>query len=50
MKVDEKLYKYLDKAGEQKKLWHMKVTTILIVVGALETITTTGKKSQWPGD
>ena len=31
--------KYLDLARELKKLWNMKVTIILIVIGAFATIT-----------
>ena len=31
--------KYLDLARELKKLWNMKVTFILIVIGVLSTVT-----------
>ena len=31
--------KYLDIAREWKKLWNMKVTVILMVIGALSTVT-----------
>ena len=39
LKECEKKYKYLDLAGEMKKLWNMKVTIIPIVIGAFETVT-----------
>ena len=35
----EKMGKYLDFARESKKLWNMKVTIILIVIGAFGTVT-----------
>ena len=35
----EKKDKYLDLAGELKKLWNMKVTFIPIILGALGTVT-----------
>ena len=38
-KESEKKDKYLDLAGELKKLWNMKVTIAPIVIGALGTIT-----------
>ena len=41
---NEKKYKYLDFARELKKLWNMKVTIILIVIGALGTVTKKIKK------
>ena len=34
-----KKYKYLDLAGELKKLWNIKVTIVPIVIGAFGTIT-----------
>ena len=37
MKENEKRYKYLDLAGEMKKVWNMKVTMIQVVIGALGT-------------
>ena len=39
MKESEKKDKSLDLARELKKLWNMKVTIVLIVIGALGTIT-----------
>ena len=39
LKEWEKRDKYLDLAGEFKKLWNMKVTIIPIVIGAFGTIT-----------
>ena len=39
LKGSEKTNKYLDLARELKKLWHMKVTIVPIVIGALGTIT-----------
>ena len=33
-----KMDKYLDLARKQKKLWHMKVLLILIVLGALKMV------------
>ena len=39
LKECEKKDKYLDLAREWKKLWNMKVTIVLIVIGALGTIT-----------
>ena len=39
LKESEKKDKYLDLARELKKLWNMKVTIILIVIGALDTFT-----------
>ena len=39
LKECEKKDKYLDLARELKKLWNMKVTIILIVIGAFGTIT-----------
>ena len=33
------IIKYLDLARELKKLWNMKVTIVLIVIGAFSTIT-----------
>ena len=38
-KESEKKDEYLDFARELKKLWNMKVTIVLIVIGALGTIT-----------
>ncbi len=38
LKKSEKNYKYLDLAGELKKLWNMKITIEPIVIGALGTI------------
>ena len=35
----EKMDKYLDLARELKKLWNMKVTMVLIVIGAFGTVT-----------
>ena len=35
IKESEKIEKYLDLAWEWKKLWNMKVSVILIVIGAL---------------
>ena len=39
VKECEKKDKYLDLAGELKKLWNMLVTIILIVIGAFGTVT-----------
>ena len=39
LKESEKKDKYLDLAWELKKLWNMKVTFMLIVIGALGTVT-----------
>ena len=39
LKESEKKDKYLDLAGELKKLWNMKVTIIPIVIGAFGTVT-----------
>ena len=39
LKESEKKDKYLDIARESKKLWNMKVTMILIVIGAFDTVT-----------
>ena len=39
LKENEKKDKYLNFAGELKKLWNMKVTFIPIVIGSLGTIT-----------
>ena len=39
LKKSEKKDKYLDLARERKKLWNMKVTVILVMDGALGTIT-----------
>ena len=39
LKESEKKDKYLDLARELKKLWNMKVTIVLTVIGALGTIT-----------
>ena len=39
LKECEKKDKYLDLARELKKLWHMKVTIVPIVIGAFGTIT-----------
>ena len=39
LKESEKKDKYLDLARELKKLWNMKVTTVPVVIGALDTIT-----------
>ena len=39
LKECEKRDKYLDLAGELKKLWNMKVTIIPIVIGAFGTVT-----------
>ena len=39
LKESEKKDKYLDLAGELKKLWNMKVTIVTIVIGALGPIT-----------
>ena len=39
LKESEKKDKYLDLTRELKKLWNMKVTIVLIVIGALDTIT-----------
>ena len=39
LKESEKNYKYFELARESKNLWNMKVTIILIVIGAFGTIT-----------
>ena len=39
LKEREKKDKYLDLARELKKLWNMKMTIVLIVIGAFGTIT-----------
>ena len=39
LKECEKKDKYLDPAGELKKLWNMRVTIVVIVIGAFGTIT-----------
>ena len=39
LKEIEKKDKYLDLARELKKVWNMKVTIVLIVIGAIGTIT-----------
>ena len=39
LKECEKKDKYLDLARELKKLWNMKVTIIIIVIGAFGTVT-----------
>ena len=39
LKESDMSHKYLDLSQEPKKLWNMKVTVILIVVGALGTVT-----------
>ena len=39
MKECEKRDKYVDLAGELKKLWNMKVTVIPIVIGRFGTVT-----------
>ena len=39
LKECEKKDKYLDLARELKKLWNMKVTIVLIVIGAFGTVT-----------
>ena len=39
LKESKKRNKYLDLAMELKKLWNMKVTFILIVIGALGIVT-----------
>ena len=39
LKESKKKDKYLDLARELKKLWNMKVTVILIVIGAPDTVT-----------
>ena len=39
LKECEKRDKYLDLARELKKLWNMKVTVILIAIGAFGTVT-----------
>ena len=39
LKESEKRDKYLDIARELKTLWNMKMTVILIVIGALSTVT-----------
>ena len=45
LKESEKKYKYLELARELKKLWNMKETIILIVIGAFGTVT----KRLWKG-
>ena len=37
LKESKKRHKYLDLARELRKLWNMKVTVILIVIGTLST-------------
>ena len=39
LKESEKKDKYLDLVKEFKKVWNMKVTIILIVIGAFDTLT-----------
>ena len=39
LKENEKRDKYLDLARELKKVWHMKVMVLPIVIGALATVT-----------
>ena len=39
LKESDKKDKYLDLAGELKKLWNIKVTVLSIVIGALGTVT-----------
>ena len=39
VKLNEKNNKYLDLPREEKKMWNMKVTFILIVIRALATVT-----------
>ena len=39
LKEIEKRYKYLDLTRELEKLWNMKATVILIVIGVLGTVT-----------
>ena len=39
LKESEKWDKYIDLAGELKKLWNMQVTVIPIVIGMLGTVT-----------
>ena len=39
LKESEKKDKYLDPTKKLKKLWNMKVTFILIIIGALGTVT-----------
>ena len=39
LKESEKRNEYLDLARELKKLWHLKVTVIPIIIGALGTVT-----------
>ena len=39
LKESEKKDKYQDLSRELKKLWNMKVTVILIVIGVLRTVT-----------
>ena len=39
LKENEKRDKFLDLARELKKLWNMKVTVILMIIGALGTVT-----------
>ena len=50
MKKGEKLDKYLDLLSEIKMLWNMKVTSILIVVGALRTVPNNIKKIEGTED
>ena len=46
LKESEKKEKYLDLAGELKKLWYMEVTMIPIVISALGSATE-GLKRDW---
>ena len=39
LKENEKKNKYLNLAREVKKLWYIKITIILILIGALSTVT-----------
>ena len=39
LKESKKRDKYLDFAGELKKLWNIKITLILIVISVLDTVT-----------
>ena len=50
LKEIEKRDKYFDLAKELKKLWHMKVTIIPIVIGALSTVTKIGTRTGGLGD
>ena len=48
LKESEKKDKYPDLARESKKLWKMKVTIILILIGAFDTVTNwTGGLGSW---